>query len=104
MAKNNKVCPICGKGYSHCDKCEKIGSWKVLACSPECYQIYSLLAEIREGVLTESDVVQKLKHFGVTADYAKANFIPSVAKIITVYTNINSGTEDKSNKSYKSKK
>ena len=36
----NAVCKICGKKYHHCEKCEQIGSWRAVACSPECWNIW----------------------------------------------------------------
>lgn len=41
MAKYlNAVCKVCGKKYHHCEKCEQIGSWRAVACSPECWNIW----------------------------------------------------------------
>ena len=36
----NAVCNVCGKKYHHCEKCEQIGSWRAVACSPECWNIW----------------------------------------------------------------
>ena len=36
----NAVCKVCGKKYHHCEKCEQIGSWRAVACSPECWNIW----------------------------------------------------------------
>lgn len=36
----NAVCKVCGKKYHHCDMCEQIGSWRAVACSPECWNIW----------------------------------------------------------------
>lgn len=88
MAKNNKICPICDKGYSHCNYCERIGSWKALVCSHECFQIYIILSEIREGTLTEKEVSEQLNRLEITEEYANAHFRPSVAKkVIEIITN-----------------
>lgn len=39
MAKKpNAICKICGKPYYYCRDCERLGSWRVVACSPECWQ------------------------------------------------------------------
>ena len=41
MAKYlNAVCKVCGKKYHHCEMCEQIGSWRAVACSPECWNIW----------------------------------------------------------------
>lgn len=36
----NAVCKVCGKKYHHCEKCEQIGSWRAVVCSPECWNIW----------------------------------------------------------------
>ena len=36
----NAVSKVCGKKYHHCEKCEQIGSWRAVACSPECWNIW----------------------------------------------------------------
>jgi hypothetical protein len=82
MAALNKVCPICGNKYNHCVKCERIGSWRALACSHKCYQVYMVIAEIREGILTEKEAATELENIGVTDEYAKGNFITSVAEVV----------------------
>ena len=33
----NATCKICGKPYHYCKDCEKFGSWRAVACSPECW-------------------------------------------------------------------
>lgn len=36
----NTTCKICGKKYHHCKDCERINSWRMIACSPECWNIW----------------------------------------------------------------
>lgn len=36
----NAECKVCGKKYHHCAKCEQVGSWRAVACSPECWNIW----------------------------------------------------------------
>lgn len=36
----NAVCKVCGKKYHHCEMCEQIGSWRAVACSTECWNIW----------------------------------------------------------------
>ena len=43
----NAVCKICGTKYHHCEKCEKIGSWRAIACSPECWNVWIDKVEAR---------------------------------------------------------
>ncbi len=35
--KLNATCKVCGKQYHYCKDCEKLGSWRAVACSPECW-------------------------------------------------------------------
>lgn len=41
----------CGKRYYACDGCEKIGSWRIVACCPEHYQAYILEIEEKEKII-----------------------------------------------------
>lgn len=34
----NHTCQKCGKRYYACPDCERNGSWRAIACSPECYK------------------------------------------------------------------
>lgn len=41
QAKRN--CVVCGREYETCAYCEQVRTytpWRVIACSPECYQVY----------------------------------------------------------------
>lgn len=33
-------CRVCGKSYFCCIDSKKMGAWKSMACSPECFKIY----------------------------------------------------------------
>ena len=58
MPKPNHICknPKCGKAYYACESCEKIGSWKALACSPACFQAYVKSIDVKNEVVpSESD-------------------------------------------------
>ena len=48
----NAVCKVCGKKYHHCEKCEQIGSWRAVACSPECWNIW--VDVVRERIAAEN--------------------------------------------------
>ncbi len=48
--KPNHICknPECRKHYYACDRCDKIQSWRSVACSVECYKKYTdLVIEVR---------------------------------------------------------
>lgn len=37
MPRVNAICKICGKPYTHCTDAVRIGSWRAVCCSPECW-------------------------------------------------------------------
>lgn len=48
--KSNHICknPECRKHYYACDRCDKLHSWRSVACSVECYKKYmDLVIEAR---------------------------------------------------------
>lgn len=47
----NAECKVCGKKYHHCAKCEQVGSWRAVACSPECWNIW--VDVVRERIAAE---------------------------------------------------
>ncbi len=47
--KPNTTCKICGKRYYHCKDCERINSWRLVACSPECWNKWCDLIEARQA-------------------------------------------------------
>ena len=48
----NAVCKVCGKKYHHCEMCEQIGSWRAVACSPECWNIWVDTVRARKAAET----------------------------------------------------
>lgn len=79
---NKKNCTICGKEYVYCPNCEKLGGYKYYADTPECYQIFMILSEIREGVITKAEAKTNFSYIGITSDYDFSNLIPSVAEVV----------------------
>lgn len=65
MPKPNHICknPKCGKAYYACETCEKIGSWKAVACSPSCFQAYVKM--IDELTKPKTEVVEKTDEVSV---------------------------------------
>lgn len=45
-----KKCLICGKEYEACVNCSKYGGWRAVTDTPEHYQIYSIIQDMRLGV------------------------------------------------------
>lgn len=56
MAKElNTTCKICGKKYHHCKDCERFNSWRLIACSPECWNTWCDLIEERRMPKTNTE-------------------------------------------------
>lgn len=56
MAKElNTTCKICGKKYHHCKDCERSNSWRLIACSPECWNTWCDLIEERRMPKTNTE-------------------------------------------------
>lgn len=54
--KTNATCAICGKAYYVCNTCRKaknIKSWRTVADTVECYQIYMILHDHTNGTITD---------------------------------------------------
>ena len=50
----NHVCKACGKAYYACPDCDRVNSWKSMACSPSCYQKYmQMVLEARRPVVLQ---------------------------------------------------
>lgn len=79
---NNKECWICGKTYNYCPKCEKVGSWRAIACSPEHFQIDTIIREYREGIITKNEAVSLFDNIGINNKYDFKNILPSVVNDI----------------------
>lgn len=55
----NATCKVCGKKYHHCMKCEQVGSWRAVACSPECWNIW--VDVVRERIAAENAAAEAPK-------------------------------------------
>nr|DAF83939.1 MAG TPA: CHC2 zinc finger protein [Caudoviricetes sp.] len=49
MPYQNRRCNYCGKKYYVCLACERVGSWKTICCSRECY--YKLMKKNNDIVM-----------------------------------------------------
>lgn len=69
MTQNpNHICQICGTKYYACDNCDKIGSWKKVACSHNCFKVYVDVTDSRCGVLNQSESIERFAELGITID------------------------------------
>lgn len=51
MATINSHCRICGKGYHRCN-CHSEGSWRKVTDTSEHYQIFCVIRDYRNGVIS----------------------------------------------------
>ena len=52
--KPNHICKNCGVEYYACNDCDRINSWRLVACSSECYQKYINAVLIARGEIKET--------------------------------------------------
>lgn len=63
-------CWICGTKHEYCPNCGRTHSWKYIADTPKCYQIYMVFAEYRDGTLSKE---QAKKDFAEKCDIKPEN-------------------------------
>jgi hypothetical protein len=95
---NKKACAICGTEYNYCPSCERNAGYKYYADKPECYQVFMVLSEVREGTLTETEAAEQFNQIGIDTKYDFTKFIPSVADDIKrIVSKVDGKTEEKAN-------
>jgi len=72
LPKANATCKVCGNPYYVCTNCLKyrdrgIYGWKLVADTPQCYQMYMVMNQYKEGTATKEDAV---KVFNAIQQYA----------------------------------
>ena len=86
----NHVCQICGKEYYACNKCRKYNGYKLVVDKPDCYGVYLILTDYRQGVITKKEAEKKLRDNNITLTSLKKNkdnYIPEVYdKLVEVMT------------------
>ena len=82
MAKNNKICTICGNSYNYCAKCERLGGYKFYADTPECYQVFEIMREYREGIITAIEAKSQFERIEITIDGDFSKYLEAVTRDI----------------------
>lgn len=87
----NHTCQICGTQYYACNKCKKYNGYKLVVDKPECYGVYLVLVDYRQGVLTQSEAEKKLRtNCNITLATLKKNkdkYIPEIYdKLVEIMT------------------
>lgn len=88
MAKNNKICVVCGTPYRYCNECReflKYPSWMSMFCSEECLKSYEVMSSYENGKIVKEDAKKILNEFRNSEKYKnyKKSFATTYAKIMT---------------------
>lgn len=56
MPRVKAICKVCGKPYEHCTDAVRLNSWRTVACSPECWNIWvDMVQKRKEGDNTKEE-------------------------------------------------
>lgn len=97
--KINHWCIICGKGYHACDDCAKIKAfkpWRTLADTPEHFQIYSVLQDYNNKLISRTEAREMLSNIDLSE---KRSFKEGVKKVIDEILSKDSSTPKRAKKS-----
>ena len=64
MAKANRTCFFCGRGYNYCPTCRddiKKPSWYSIWCSEQCKNLDNIVAAHRGGKITTEEAQKRIK-------------------------------------------
>lgn len=72
--KLNKTCALCGKPYQCCMESQRLKTWRINFCSPECFSAYLEACE-KKKINSYADVNENKKHLfdEVEANEVEAN-------------------------------
>lgn len=74
-------CKVCGKQYKTCNACNEIKSfetWRNIACSIECYQMWMTLFEFNRGAIA----AKHAKEYLATFEFAGKEFGEDVKAVL----------------------
>lgn len=63
MIKDNKVCILCGKKYSFCNRCEEydhLPRWMAIYCSENCKDIFNIISGYNMKLKTKEEAANAL--------------------------------------------
>ena len=94
---NNSTCRICGKGYHRCN-CHSEGSWRKVTDTSEHYQIFCVIRDYRNGVISASKANTLLSKMDLRE---KDSFVPNVKEAIAEITSKKKSLDKKSEENKK---
>lgn len=95
--KPNHICknPECRKHYYACDRCDKIQSWRSVACSIECYKKYTDL--VIEARTKGKSIISKPERTDMTELEVDALLNKSMDEVLEDSTFSNSNDDNEEN-------
>lgn len=91
-------CIVCGKEYETCNCSKDLKTYKVITDSVNCYQIYLIVSDFVNGVITREEAKKMLSKCDIK-DYKKFKkpIVLSINKILkeSVVKKINNKAKDK---------
>ena len=95
--KPNHICknPECRKHYYACDRCDKIQSWRSVACSIECYKKYTDL--VIEARTKGKSIISKPERIDMTELEVDALLNKSMDEVLEDSTFSNSNDDNEEN-------
>lgn len=102
--KPNAICEICNKPYYKCSKCDNTPHYKAFTCSPECWQIRTIIIEHDENpaVLSDKEAANQFAYLGITLDSDLEKYAGAVNTIKSILEK-GSVKEEKPKKTIKNK-
>ena len=95
--KPNHICknPECRKHYYACDRCDKIQSWRSVACSIECYKKYTDL--VIEARTKGKSIISKPERTDMTESEIDALLNKSMEEVLEDSTSSDSNDNNEEN-------
>lgn len=75
MAKNNRTCAVCGKGYHYCPTCRtdmKKPRWMNMFDAEDCKTIFEVSTKFNLGKLTAFEAQDQLKECNLNMEFKPA--------------------------------
>lgn len=69
MAKNNRICKVCGESYSYCPTCGGASAnekYKIMFCSKNCKDIFDTCSAYNVGVINKETATTRLKELDLS--------------------------------------
>lgn len=83
--KNNRTCFVCSRSYRFCPTCAEYESWPywhVMFHDANCHDIWYVLSDFENGVITKEEAIEKMNHLDASViDKNNKNVMDSYNKL-----------------------